>query len=115
MHGGVRQGFKHDVVRTYGHLAKTSKIVAVAEYTGERANDEVSQGLVEAVAFGTLYMYNPDLYHRIQHGLPINAKGNVWAHYNVVDGDVRRGYSDYAFAAVSSPPIVKIDAVEVPA
>lgn len=71
--------------------------MAVAEYTGEKANEEVSGGLVECVAFGTLYMYNPDLYYRIQHDLPINAKGNVWAHYNIVDDDVRKGYSDYPF------------------
>lgn len=101
MNGGIKQGFKHDVVRTYGHLARTSKIIAVAEYTGEKASEEVSEGLVEAVAFGTLYMYNPDLYARIQQGLPINSNGSTWAHYNIVDNDVRKGYSDYPFASES--------------
>lgn len=98
MHGGVRQGFEHDVVRTYGHLARTSKIMAVAGYTAERANEEISEGLVDAVAFGTLYMYNPDLYARFQQDLPINHDGNRWAHYNIVDNDVRKGYSDYPIA-----------------
>lgn len=97
MHGGKPQGFKHDVVKTYAHLAKTSKIIAVAEYTAEKANEEVSSGRVEAVAFGTLYMYNPDLYHRIQVGIPLNTAGNVWGHYNIIDGDVTKAYSDYPF------------------
>lgn len=100
-------------MRTYGPLAKTSKILAVAEYTGEKANEEVSAGLVEAVAFGTLYMYNPDLYHRIQHDLPINSAGNVWAHYNIIEGDVRKGYSDYPFseeATVVATPITSVTA-----
>lgn len=97
-HGGVPQGFKHDVVKAYGPLVKTAKIVPVAEYTGAQANAEVEAGLIEAAAFGTWFIYNPDLYHRIQEDLPIDKVGYLRGHYQIIDGDVRKSYSDYPFA-----------------
>jgi len=59
-------------------------------YSPEEAQQAVQAGSVDAVAFGTAYLANPDLVERIQQGAPLNsADPNTF--YSA--GEV--GYNDY--------------------
>ena len=42
-------------------------------YTGDEAGTAVAEGKVDAVAFGTGFLANPDLPARIKAGAPLNA------------------------------------------
>lgn len=65
-------------------------LIVNAGITPERAADIIAGGDVDAVAFGRLFLANPDLPARIQHGGPYN----VPLHVGVYGGsDV--GYLDY--------------------
>lgn len=47
-------------------------IVANMFYTPEEAEEQVASGLVDAVAFGTKFIANPDLPERVKAGSPLN-------------------------------------------
>ncbi len=66
--------------------------ISAGGYTPESAKHAVESGLVDAVAFGRLYIANPDLPERIQVGAPLN-KYNRATFYGGAD----KGYTDYPF------------------
>ncbi|KII90863.1 hypothetical protein PLICRDRAFT_107420 [Plicaturopsis crispa FD-325 SS-3] len=51
----------------------------------------------ELVAYGRLFISNPDLPYRLAHDLPL-TKPNRSTFYRAPGGDARIGYTDYAFA-----------------
>jgi N-ethylmaleimide reductase len=55
--------------------ARTSKGVLVGNmgYTPAEALSAVAEGKLDAVAFGTAFLANPDLPARIKAGAPLNA------------------------------------------
>jgi N-ethylmaleimide reductase len=59
-------------------------------YTREMAIDAVESGRADAVAFGRLYIANPDLVQRLQKDAPLNVP-NPQTFYT--QGEV--GYTDY--------------------
>ena len=59
-------------------------------YTTEAAQQAVSSGLVDVVAFGRLYISNPDLVARIKAGAALNAY-----HRETFYGGDEKGYTDY--------------------
>lgn len=61
-------------------------------YTPEEANLAIEEGKVDAVAFGTLFLANPDLPERIKTGHSFNEP-NPKTFYT--PGEV--GYTDYPF------------------
>jgi N-ethylmaleimide reductase len=60
--------------------------------TREHANDLISAGLGDFVAFGREYIANPDLVERIRLHAPLNEQGPE-AYY----GETAFGYPDYPF------------------
>ena len=65
-------------------------IIAAGGYTGETAASEISSGKAQAVAFGQLYIANPDLVARIKSGAPL-AQPDQSTFYTPGE----KGYADY--------------------
>ncbi len=65
-------------------------LVANMGYTPEEARQAVQSGVVDAVAFGTAYIANPDLVERIRQGAPLNQ-----ADPNTFYTQGEQGYNDY--------------------
>ena len=65
-------------------------MIAAGGFTPEAAARAVAGGSVDAVAFGRLFIANPDLPRRIQLGAPLNRYDRT----TFYGGDAR-GYTDY--------------------
>jgi N-ethylmaleimide reductase len=63
-------------------------------YDAEMAKRAVESGAADLVAFGRLYIANPDLVERLKKGLPLNAPDRATFY-----GGTGKGYTDYPFAA----------------
>jgi N-ethylmaleimide reductase len=59
-------------------------------YSPKEAQQAVQTGLVDAIAFGTAYLANPDLVERIRHSAPLNS-----ADPNTFYSAGEAGYNDY--------------------
>lgn len=68
--------------------------ISAGGYTPETARHAVESGLADAVAFGRLFIANPDLPERIKTGAALN-KYNRATFY----GGAEKGYTDYPFLA----------------
>ena len=81
-----------------GHLGAEIKrefggaYIANEKFTKETATEFVSTGKADAVAFGKLFIANPDLVRRFREDLPLNAP-NVATFY----AKGTEGYTDYPF------------------
>lgn len=67
--------------------------ISAGGYTPETAERALELGMADAIAFGRLYIANPDLPERIYRNLPLN-KYNRSTFY----GGNEKGYTDYPFA-----------------
>jgi len=65
-------------------------IIANVEMTQERGNRLISEGLADSIAFGRLYIANPDLPERIRNGIALNPYDRA----TFYGGDAT-GYTDY--------------------
>lgn len=65
-------------------------LIVASGYTLERANAVLRDGLADLVAFGQLFLANPDLVERFRRGAPLNAP-NPQTFY----GGGAEGYIDY--------------------
>ncbi len=72
-------------------------LIANEGFTGETAAQELASGQADAVAFGKLFIANPDLPHRLRHGLPLNPP-HPETFYGYGLADPRQGYVDYPVA-----------------
>lgn len=59
-------------------------------YTAAEAEDAITAGKVDAVAFGTGFLANPDLPARIKSGAPLNAPDQSTSYTPGA-----KGYTDY--------------------
>lgn len=66
--------------------------IANGGYTEERAEKTLSEGRADLVAFGTLYLANPDLPERLRRGGPFNEPDQ-----DTFYGGGAEGYTDYPF------------------
>lgn len=66
--------------------------ISAGGYTPETASETVSSGMADAVAFGRIFIANPDLPERIKTGAALN-KYNRATFY----GGTEKGYTDYPF------------------
>jgi N-ethylmaleimide reductase len=71
-------------------------LIVAGGYTRERANEVLKAGLADLVAFGQLYIANPDLAERFRSGAPLNAP-NPDTFY----GGGPEGYIDYPALAAA--------------
>jgi N-ethylmaleimide reductase len=65
-------------------------IVGNMGYTAAEADDAISKGLINAVAFGNLFISNPDLVERIKNNYPL-APSDSSTYYTPGE----KGYTDY--------------------
>lgn len=63
-------------------------------FTAKTANEVVASGEADAVAFGKLFIANPDLPHRLESGVELNTPDSATFY-----GGDRRGYTDYSALA----------------
>jgi N-ethylmaleimide reductase len=66
-------------------------VIAAGGFTGETAAREIEAGTVDAVAFGRLFIANPDLPERLRVGAPLNRYDR-----STFYGGDEHGYTDYA-------------------
>ena len=69
--------------------------IANQGFTAETAAQEISSGRADAVAWGKLFIANPDLPRRLRIGAPLNPP-DASTFYVAPGGDRTRGYTDYA-------------------
>lgn len=67
-------------------------IIAAGGYTAEKAERNVHEGYIDAVAFGRDYIANPDLAERIREDKPLNEQ-----HPQTFYGGGAEGYTDYPY------------------
>ncbi|BDI32465.1 hypothetical protein CCAX7_45160 [Capsulimonas corticalis] len=65
-------------------------LISAAAYTPERAAETVDEGRADAIAFGRLFIANPDLPERIRRNAPLNPPVRA----TFYGGDAK-GYTDY--------------------
>lgn len=65
-------------------------LLSAAAYSPESAALAIENKHADAIAFGRLFISNPDLVRRIQMGLPLNAFDR-----STFYGGGKRGYTDY--------------------
>lgn len=70
--------------------AFSGALIYAGEYTPEKAEAAVQGGLADAIAFGRLYIANPDLVERIRRGGPYNVPDRSTFY---TEGS--KGYTDY--------------------
>ncbi|MDD1611333.1 MAG: alkene reductase, partial [Methylococcaceae bacterium] len=65
-------------------------LIVCGGYDYERANETIAKGLADAVAFGVLYIANPDPVERFAGNAPLNE-----ADASTFYGGEAKGYTDY--------------------
>jgi N-ethylmaleimide reductase len=65
-------------------------LITAGGFTGETANAAIADGHADAIAFGRIFISNPDLPRRLQHGFPITPYNRATFY-----GGEERGYTDY--------------------
>ena len=65
-------------------------LISAGGFTGETANAGIKAGHADAIAFGRIFISNPDLPRRLQHGFPLTPYNRK----TFYGGDVA-GYTDY--------------------
>jgi len=86
------------VVETYADCFSKVKLIVNTGYDAPKAEEAVLAGKVEGVAFGRAFIGNPDYASRIQRGLTVRTDLNTQAFYQIIDGDITVGYTDYSAA-----------------
>ncbi len=75
----------------------TGAFISAGGYSGETAEQAVASGHADAVAFGRLFIANPDLPERLRRHLPLNRYDR-----STFYGGTEKGYTDYPFAQASA-------------
>jgi N-ethylmaleimide reductase len=65
-------------------------LMTAGGFTGESANAAIASGQADAIAFGRIFISNPDLPRRIQYGFPITPYNRTTFY-----GGEEAGYTDY--------------------
>jgi N-ethylmaleimide reductase len=65
-------------------------LISAGGFTGETAEAAIAQGNADAIAFGRIFISNPDLPRRLQHGFPLTPYNRATFY-----GGEEIGYTDY--------------------
>ena len=65
-------------------------LISAGGFTGETAEAAIAQGHADAIAFGRIFISNPDLPYRLQHGFPLTPYNRATFY-----GGEAAGYTDY--------------------
>ncbi len=89
LEGDIRHGANVVNLETL-RAAYNDTLIICGGYDQARAEDTLAQGLADAVAFGQLYIANPDLAERFKLNAPLNTP-DASSFY----GGTEKGYTDY--------------------
>ncbi|KAK2459474.1 hypothetical protein APHAL10511_008508 [Amanita phalloides] len=92
---GKLRAIQHDVVASYRHLIKNSKVFVNGGVLPDEGAELVKSGKADAISFGFNYLIHPDLAKRIQYGKPLDNIPNFPHLYGAGAKDLRPGYTDY--------------------
>jgi N-ethylmaleimide reductase len=67
-----------------------SVLISAGGFTGETAEAAIADGHADAIAFGRIFISNPDLPRRLQHGFPLTPYNRATFY-----GGEAAGYTDY--------------------
>jgi N-ethylmaleimide reductase len=67
-----------------------SVLISAGGFTGETAEAAIADGHADAIAFGRIFISNPDLPRRLQHGFPLTPYNRATFY-----GGEEAGYTDY--------------------
>ena len=70
-----------------------SSLISAAAYTPKTGNEAIAANQADAIAFGRLFISNPDLVKRIAQEIPLNAYDR-----STFYGGGDHGYTDYQTA-----------------
>jgi N-ethylmaleimide reductase len=65
-------------------------LISAGGFTGETAEAAIAQAHADAIAFGRIFISNPDLPRRLQHGFPLTPYNRATFY-----GGEAAGYTDY--------------------
>jgi N-ethylmaleimide reductase len=65
-------------------------LISAGGFTGETADEAIAAGHADAIAFGRIFISNPDLPCRLQHGFPLTPYNRATFY-----GGEEKGYTDY--------------------
>jgi len=65
-------------------------LISAGGFTGESADAAIAAGLADAIAFGRIFISNPDLPRRLRHGFPLTPYNRATFY-----GGEEAGYTDY--------------------
>jgi N-ethylmaleimide reductase len=65
-------------------------LISAGGFTGETAEAAIAEGHADALAFGRIFISNPDLPRRLQHGFPLTPYNRATFY-----GGEEAGYTDY--------------------
>jgi N-ethylmaleimide reductase len=68
----------------------SGKLITAGGFTGEAANAAIAGGHADAIAFGRIFISNPDLPRRLAHGFPLTPYNRATFY-----GGEAAGYTDY--------------------
>ena len=68
----------------------SGKLITAGGFTGEAANAAIAEGHADAIAFGRIFISNPDLPRRLAHGFPLTPYNRATFY-----GGEAAGYTDY--------------------
>lgn len=88
------KSFREDVRRTF-----SGRIIYAGRYTAERASQVLAAGWGDLIAFGRLFIANPDLPERIANDWPLNPLDP-----STMYGGTHEGYTDYPVSLIDSAP-----------
>jgi N-ethylmaleimide reductase len=66
-------------------------LISAGGFTGEAAEAAIADGQADAIAFGRIFISNPDLPRRLQHGFPLTPYNRATFY-----GGEETGYTDYS-------------------
>lgn len=91
-----KQGNETDQLRAIIKPGLPTKLVLCGDYTPQKAEAAIAEGLADAIAFGKAFIANPDLVERVRVGAPLAQPD-----FGRLFGSGAEGYTDYpTFATI---------------
>jgi 2,4-dienoyl-CoA reductase-like NADH-dependent reductase (Old Yellow Enzyme family) len=95
---GKRRATPHDVVASYRHLIKNSKVFVNGSVLPEEGVELVKSGKADVVSIGFNYLTHPDFAKRVLYNKPLDNQPNFPHIYGAGNSDLHVGYTDYPAA-----------------
>jgi len=92
---GKGRAIQHDVVASYRHLIKNSKLFINGTVLPAEGAELVKSGTVDVVSIGFNYVAHPDLTKRVQYNKPLDNQTDFAHLYGAGREDLHIGYTDY--------------------